>query len=250
MTLLVLPAAAAVVAQVAGKRIEAAEHGPPVKARLLSVDRTFPAGYDWLFAESREFDPAGLDFLGGAIQNRDHKGIRDRGGVDPLALSVSVLLQGQRKAGITVTGLEVNPACGNPIIGALVYGPNPGGGPQKNPRVFFDLDQPNPRAEAAVSGGGDYFQANSIVLSKDEQVVIVAELRTRLHHCTVTLDVTVSDGERTEQVPVDTEGHRLAVSGYADGVTSTELVRDFGRYQRLYRYEDGHVVPASPETLE
>lgn len=250
VTLLVLPAAATVIAQVTGKRIESAEHGPPAKARLLSVDRTLFAGFDWLFAEPREFGAAELDSLGAAIQNLDHKGIRERGGVDPLALSVSVLIQGQHKAGTTITDLRANPVCGDPLAGALVHGPNPGGGPQKNPRVVFDLDQPNPRAAAASSGGGDYFQENSISLTENEQVVIVAELRTRLHHCTVTLEVTASEGDQTEQVVVDTGGRQLAVSGYADGAATTELVRAFDRYERLYRYDDGRVTPGSPETLK
>ncbi|WBB47327.1 hypothetical protein O3597_19520 [Verrucosispora sp. WMMA2044] len=250
VTLLVLPTAAAVIAQVAGNRLESAEHGPPVKARLLSVDRTRPAGFDWLFAEPQEFGGADLNSLAAAIESRDHKGIRERGGVDPLALSVSILIQGQRRAGTTITGLESNPVCGKPLSGALVYGPNPGGGPQKNPRIVFDLDQPDPRAADAKSLGSDYFQENSISLSKDEQVVVVVELRTNLHHCTVTLEVTANDGDRTERIAVDTEGRRLSVSGYADGAGATELVRDFGRYERLYQYQDGQVAPARPETFK
>ncbi|TDE36428.1 hypothetical protein [Actinomadura sp. 6K520] len=218
--------------------------GPPVQARVVSIGRSSGRqGDDWVFPVGHRVE---RPLLNGAS---DAKRMRAAGAVDPVVVMPVLILQGQWKEGVTVTGIQVVPKCGRPLSGTLVYKP-PGAGPMKNPRMVFDLDEPQPRARVPKrdgSPGADYFQQTSISLRKDEQTVVVAEMRTREHYCTFDIFVEASTGGETTKTKVETGGNRLAVTAYVDGALTSSSVRGFASYRDLYVFENGAFVQKNPD---
>jgi hypothetical protein len=174
--------------------------------------------------------------------------VRALGGVDPLSSLVALIIEGRRAGGVTVTDIRVNATCGTPLTGALIHLPKPGGGPQTNVRLVFDLDQPGMKALAVNpdrSTGAEYFLDNSIALAEDEQTVVMASVRTRKQSCTFTFDVGASNGTATDWVKVDTGGRNLAVSGLAGGVADAEQLTEFTGYGALYLYNGNTLAPVN-----
>jgi hypothetical protein len=159
------------------------------------------------------------------------------------------MVEGHRPDGVTITDIRPVATCGEPLAGTLIHGPLPGGGPKKNPRMTFDLDQPGSKGRSVAadgSAGAEYFSENSIAIAEHEQQVIVAEFTTQRQHCTFTIDVEASTGASTESVTVDTGGKTLAVTGFVDRVPSVQQVQAFDRYGVLYRWDRDVLTASTP----
>ncbi|WP_214324763.1 hypothetical protein [Nonomuraea sediminis] len=217
--------------------------GPQVRAWVIGASReTALQGWDWVFpnkkaftaAEQREIIERTSDIPAMSSWMQEH------GGVDPLLQRVSVMVVGNARAGAVITGMSLRTRCGPPLTGTIVRHP-PGGGPVDNPRLVFDLDVLNPRAQGYVAAGRrgeDYFTGKSINLAYGEQVVVSMEARSRRRSCTYDIVIESNSARGEQSQVVETKGARLAVTAYADGAVSSSAVKDLGAYSAVYELDD------------
>ncbi|MEV0168096.1 hypothetical protein [Nonomuraea fuscirosea] len=213
--------------------------GPPLTAHVLGVGRESSLqGSDWVFADKLRFTAAQSREI--ASLEDDDLAMRRRGAIDPLLLPISIMLVGTARNGVTVTDMWLKSRCSRPLTGTLLHR-QPGAGPRDTPRLAFDLDRPNPHAQAygpIGASGTDYFRDTSIFLAHNEQQVVSIEARTLRSSCAFDIVVVYSTGGTPKSLTVDRAGFTLAVTAYADGSISSATLRDTNAYASYYVYSD------------
>ncbi|RLU86338.1 hypothetical protein CTZ27_25560 [Streptomyces griseocarneus] len=170
----------------------------------------FPDALDLTLAERRSAyaaEPA----RSGSWETAD-RWFRSRGGVDPDASDVQVVLQGVRQTPVRITDLEVNADCIAPLTGTLMLAP--AAGEDDSIRIGVDLDSAR-RVPYIRDGSGKktpYFPEHTISLAEKEQVVLDILATTTRHYCAYTyrLKILTEDGERS--LTIDEHGQPFKVS--------------------------------------
>jgi hypothetical protein len=211
--------------------------GPPVKAALVSVERSDEQGDTYVFANKVELSGEELRSLNEADQDYTnpahyHDWFRSRGGVDPSLSIVKAVLESNRAQPVRITGMRPLKRCQAPLLGTIFD--SPPAGAEASVAIGFDLDSSRPIAQAITENGewqGDYFAKYTVSLKPGEQQTFQIKSKTRQRYCEYTLELsTVDDGKTITQV-LDNNGQPFRVTALADEVDSGTPYR---RYQAAY----------------
>jgi hypothetical protein len=154
---------------------------------------------------------------------------------------------------VTVVGMQVVKRCQAPLTGSLVVNGQQGG--NDTIELLFDLDSPVNNAQDV--NGQDYFESRDVTLAPGEVQTFSVRVRTYLHYCQFTFQLTIAtpDGQVTETI--DDNGKPFELTAIADGSAQAP----YSRYTALYvggldaKYNptlndpSGHFVAVDPKTF-
>ena len=136
---------------------------------------------------------------------------RSRGGVEPNASSVKLVVEGNRTYPVQIIAMNVVKHCQQPLNGTLFFSPSAGA--FNNIGIGFNLDSVTSTAQNYDSGRlhGDYFATHTISLKQGEVQTLEVVAVTAKQYCQFTLELTVVDGGRriTETVTNDGQPFRV-----------------------------------------
>jgi hypothetical protein len=168
--------------------------------QLESMSKGKPEAYDWALA---------------------------RGGAEGSSTSIKLVVEGHREHAVKIIGVEaVKERCHEPLRGSLFAAYSAGG--EENISMLFDLDASRSLAKEPGSEDpsmlSDYFEANSISLTRGEQQTLVLSATSEKSYCEFKLKFTVVDGKSTVVQWVDDSGRPFRVTS----------LRKFNEYGSLY----------------
>jgi len=200
-----------------------ARHGPPVKIDSVTVLRTATQAGTYVFQRTVDLSPSDLQSLNQVQGNTPSYDawFRSRGGVDPGASNVQLVVEGNADRPARITNVTLAKSCQAPLDGTLFDNPPEAGQPALP--INFNLDSPQSIAQSP--DGHDYFPNSTIVLKPGEVQVIEATASTQLHYCQFSLQLTVLVGDHTTVETVTNDGRPFQV---------TALYKSTGRYHALY----------------
>ncbi|SDR21202.1 hypothetical protein [Thermostaphylospora chromogena] len=203
---------------------------------LVRKERHFAAGSTWVTPDVIDLTNRQLSELNSYAGRplEEVRFFRSIGGVDPTTSIVEVVLRGNRRDGVRITGMRAVTECRPPLRGTLFY--SPPAGEDSKPVLRFDLDDPAPKAyevDPETHREVDYFARKSISLEYNETIALRLESRTLKYYCDYRFEMqVVGRGEVVDQI-IDDGGQPFKISaiwrkkGYTGDI-------DYRKYGRLY----------------
>jgi hypothetical protein len=212
---------------------------PPEPVQVLSV-RTwrFGGGVIYVFPQEMRLDTGELASLN-KFETIDLDGINnwflEKGGAIAGRQAIQVVLRGNAKDAVVISGIELVKTCRAPINGTLFY--TPPEGREDNIFVSFDLDSPFSSAQTRVNDKfrGDYFLLNTISLQPGETQTLLLDVETKRLYCefSVRLKIVTLDGVVTKTITNGDQPFRItATPGSSSDIVESE---DFTPYGLFYR---------------
>ena len=169
------------------------------------------------------------------LNHNDPSTLRSDGYVPVDSSTISLHMEGNAPSLVRIVGMRAVATCRAPLNGLLIYNPPAGAG--DNPRIGFDLDEPN--APARVQSGepgsavlkGQYFVAHEYDLKPNEPVTFVVTVKTGRHYCEFHFVLDLLVGGRPETQTIDDGGKPFSVSAGVQKRTADGLGFDFAAYR-------------------
>ena len=184
--------------------------GPPVKIYSAQYESPEAAALSFAFPEKLTQQQAAT-FNSGQISDFQNYMARVTAlnGAWLNNAAVQIVLKGNAKDTVVITGIQLVKKCTAPLSGALLY--SPPAGPVPDLGLGFNLDQQFPTAESATLPTS-YFLGHTISLTPGETQSLIVGAETKDQSCQFTFKLMVDTDKGQVALPITNHGKPFAVT--------------------------------------
>jgi hypothetical protein len=194
--------------------------GPPVAVVSVSLQRNGAyQGETYIFPSKLSLTNTQLENLNRSNSELGESAFFDswaraHGGVDPGTVIIQLILAGNRDYPVRIVNMNPVGTCTAPLSGTILD--SPPAGEDDSTLIGFDLDSPDPVADAyseAQGFGQSYFEAKTVTLEYPQQQVFEIIGVTARHFCQFRINLSVLEGRRIVLETIGDGARPFMVSG-------------------------------------